>query len=200
MDWLYHYIMQIITKEDLKVRKKEIIQKIRDGHIFIYPTDTIYGIGCNALNDDSVKKIREIKGRQDMPFSIIAPNKAWIRQYCETGDKMKFIKWIKEIPGPVTLILKLKDEEAISEETNKGIGTLGVRIPNHWISELVEEAGIPIITTSANKVGEDSMTSIEDLDPEIKRYVDFIIYEGELHGRPSKLINLTLETPEIIER
>tara|TARA_Y100000310_G_scaffold306937_1_gene348533 strand:+ start:826 stop:1041 length:216 start_codon:yes stop_codon:yes gene_type:complete len=66
-------------------------------------------------------------------------------------------------------------------------------MPDHWMQELVEELGVPIVTTSANKTGKEFMTSLENLDPEIKRGVKFIIYEGEKKARPSRLVNLADE-------
>ena len=67
---------------------------------------------------------------------------------------------------------------------------MGVRIPDHWFSQVVEALGFPIITTSANKTGQPFMTSLENLDSEMKMKVDFIIYEGEKKARPSKIIDL----------
>ena len=73
--------------------------------IFIYPTDTIYGIGCNAEESKLVEKIREIKNRDKKPFSIIAPSIKWILENCETTEK----EISKYLPGPYTLILKKKN-------------------------------------------------------------------------------------------
>ena len=192
--------MRIITKDDVKVAKEELLDKIKDGSVFIHPTDTIYGLGCNAANGDAVKKIRNMKGRPATPFSVIAPSKAWILENCEAENKDLLQLWLKKLPGPYTLILRMKDKGIVSSETNKGLGTLGVRIPDHWFSEIVREAKVPVITTSANKVGKNFMTSLDDLDPDIKMHIDFIVYEGEKEGRPSKLINLTILKPEIIVR
>jgi len=192
--------MQVITKDDLKVRKQEIIDKIRNGSIFVYPTDTIYGIGCNALNAEAVKKIREIKKRPSTPFSVIAPNKDWIRKNCENGENKECNLWIDKLPGPYTLILNIENYGIVAKETNNGMDTLGVRIPDHWFTKIVKEAGVPVVTTSANKVGQNCMTSLEDLDVDIKKHLEFIIYEGEKLGRPSKLINLAMTIPQIIER
>ena len=66
--------MEVLAKREFLMRKSEIIKKIINGEIFIYPTDTIYGIGCNALKSDSVQEIRTIKNRPDSPFSIIVPS------------------------------------------------------------------------------------------------------------------------------
>ena len=166
--------MEILTKDEFDINKNEIFDKIRDGSIFIHPTDTIYGIGCNALDSKSVKKIRLIKGRATTPFSIIAPSKKWICDNFEIKQHAK--EWIEKLPGALTLILKKKDGK-VAEEVAPGLNTLGIRIPNHWLSSAITELGFPVVTTSANKVGEDFMTSLDDLDISIKEHIDFIIYE-----------------------
>ena len=78
--------------------------------------------------------------------------------------------------------------------------TLGIRIPEHWTSNIAKELNTPIVTTSANVTTKEFMTSIDNLDPTIKSKVDFIIYEGEIKGHPSTLIDLTKETVEIKKR
>ena len=177
--------MEVLTRTELKLREKEIIQKIQDGSIFIYPTDTIYGIGCNALNEESVQKIRKMKGRPGSPLSIWVPSKEWITKNCDMPDV-----WLDKLPGPYTLIVPIKNElMGVSKET------IGVRLPDHWFHSIVEKVGVPIITTSANRLGQRFMTSIENFDKNIN--VEFLIYEGEKLARPSKIINLTTnETKE----
>jgi tRNA threonylcarbamoyl adenosine modification protein (Sua5/YciO/YrdC/YwlC family) len=191
--------MRIITKEEFDINKEYLLKQIKNGAIFIHPTDTIYGIGCNALDSKAVSKVRKIKKRPKTPFSVIAPSKKWIKENCN-NKSYYFNKWISKLPGPYTMILKLKNKEVISKEVNSGLNTLGVRIPNHWFSKVAKELNIPIITTSANVVGGDFMTSLEDLSQEIKSKVDFIIYEDEKKARPSKIIDLTKEKTKIIKR
>lgn len=191
--------MQVLTKEEFRIRKNEIMSKIEQGSIFIHPTDTIYGVGCNALDSKSVKKIREIKERYTRPFSVIAPGKRWIYNNCNTKEK-KTSGWIEKLPGPYTLILKLKNKDSITPNVNTDLDTLGVRIPNHWFTGAVIELGLPIVTTSANITGGDFMTSIDNLDPKIKHKISFIIYEGEKKGNPSKIIDLTRKKIEILKR
>ena len=188
--------MQIITKEEFLVRKDELIDKIRHGSIFIYPTDTIYGIGCNALDSRAVKKIRDIKGRPKTPFSIIAPSKEWIRENAHAQGEI-FEDWLEKLPGPYTLVAKINDKAIVSEEIHPGGDTLGMRLPDHWIADLVRMTKIPIVTTSANKVDKNFMTSLEDLDPEVKKHVDFIIYEGAKKGRPSQIVFLDKEEVKV---
>lgn len=190
--------MRVYIKEEVLLRKAETLRKIKAGAIIVHPTDTIYGIGCNALDSKAVKKVRQIKNRHTMPFSVIAPSKQWIYDNCVITKNVE--KWIKKLPGRYTLILKLKNKKSVVKEVNNEWDTLGIRIPKHWFTALIEKVGVPFVTTSANIAGEDFMTSIDDLNPKIKSRVDFIVYEGVKRGKPSKIIDLTKEKPEIIKR
>jgi L-threonylcarbamoyladenylate synthase len=181
---------EVITREEAEIRREEIKRRIIDGAVFIYPTDTIYGIGCNALDSGAVRKVRELKGRPNTPFSIIAPSREWVEEHCHVHKRAS--KWVKRLPGPLTLILKAK-KAAVAPEVAPGIDTIGVRAPNHWFTKFIEELNIPIITTSANKVGKMFMKSLDDLDPAIRMSVDFIIYEGEKAGKPSDIVHLEEE-------
>ena len=189
--------MRILNSDELKIEKNKIIESIVDGAVFIYPTDTIYGIGCNAQISKSVKKVRRLKGRAANPFSVIAPSVDWIKENCLIAEEAE--ERIDKLPGPYTLILKLKNPKCVAKEINPGLQTLGVRIPSHWISKLVAEAGVPVVTTSVNRSNEDYMTSIEDLDSAVKKGVDFALYEGAKEGRPSRIVDLT-EKAKVIER
>ncbi|HLC88929.1 MAG TPA: L-threonylcarbamoyladenylate synthase [Candidatus Nanoarchaeia archaeon] len=187
--------MEILTKDELILRYSEIIRKIKDGAVFIHPTDTIYGIGCNALNENSVRKIRELKRRADNPFSVWAPSLKWIKDNCAVDKKDQ--EWLNKLPGPYTLVLKLKNRKAVAKNVS-GADTLGVRMPDHWFAKVVQDIEVPIVTTSVNKAGDTFMTDRNNLDPEIQKGVSFFFYEGEKKGRPSKIINLVKK--EVIQR
>ena len=189
--------MRVLSKEEFKQEKDIIRSKLKEENtIFIYPTDTIYGIGCNALNKEAVERIRKTKQRKESPFSVIAPSKEWIAKNCKMNENAE--EWIKKLPGPYTLILKTK-EDCVAKNVAPGLKTLGVRIPNHWFSDFVKEINIPIVSTSVNISGEGFMTSLEDLDDDIKAKVDFIIYDGPKQGKPSKIVDLT-DKVKVIER
>lgn len=177
--------MRLIPKEEFLKNSFRFIKEIAN-KTFIYPTDTIYGIGCDATNNELVKKIRTLKN-STQPFSIIAPSLKWIFENCEEDSRLK--EWIPRLPGPYTFILKLKNKNAVSKEATNGLETIGVRIPDHWFTKVVHMMEKPIITTSANKTGENFMISVENLNKEIKSGVDYIIDEGEINGKPSTLIH-----------
>jgi tRNA threonylcarbamoyl adenosine modification protein (Sua5/YciO/YrdC/YwlC family) len=188
-------MVRIITKEELE-KDKALIHKLKKS-VFIYPTDTIYGIGCNATDKNLVQKIRDLKNNQNRPFSIIIPKKEDIETYCNISKKN--LQWLDKLPGRYTFILDVK-EDFFSENVNLGSGTIGIRYPDNWFTKIVEKMKVPIITTSANKSGENFMTSIEGLDNDIKMHVDFIIDDGEIDGQPSTIIDLTKEEPDIIRK
>lgn len=188
--------MRVLSFDEFKIEKLSIIDSIIQGAVFIHPTDTIYGIGCNAQNSNSVKKIRRLKARATNPFSVIAPSFEWLKENCIVTKEAE--EWLEKLPGPYTLIFKLRNN-CVAKETNFSLNTLGVRIPNHWIKDIVTEADVPVVSTSVNKSSEDYMTSLEDLDPSIKAGIDFALYEGKKEGKPSKIIDLTGKV-KVIER
>ncbi len=163
------------------MKESTIINEIKSNKIFIYPTDTIYGIGCNAENKEAVEKIKQIKQRDNKPLSIIAPNLEWIHKHLIVDCDLN-----KYLPGPYTIILKKKDFSFLSYVSSTD--SLGIRIPNNPFTKIIQKSNLPFITTSVNLSGEPFLTKISDLKPKIKNQVDHIIDIGELNGRPSTLI------------
>jgi L-threonylcarbamoyladenylate synthase len=186
--------MHILSKNDVIREKVKVLNDINAGAVFIYPTDTIYGIGCDATNDASVRRLRELKARDKKPFSVIAPSMDWINENCAPSDKSKAL--LSKLPGPYTLIIPLKNPRAVCAHANMGMKTIGVRIPDHWISELVAELNKPIITTSVNLSGQSPAFELSEFE---NFGVDFIIYEGEKRGKPSTVIDLT-QNGKIVQR
>ncbi|MBS1266764.1 MAG: Threonylcarbamoyl-AMP synthase [Candidatus Woesearchaeota archaeon] len=190
--------MNVITKDEVMLNKKKIVKQIKQGAVFIHPTDTIYGIGCSVIDKDAVKTVRNVKKRNFMPFSVFAPSKDWIFENCKVSNKAE--EWIEKLPGPYTLILALKNKDAVVPEVNNNLNTIGVRIPDHWFREVVSELDTPIVTTSANIKGDNFMTCLDNLNPKIKSTMSFIVYEGEKQGKPSTLVDLSKKEPKIIHR
>jgi L-threonylcarbamoyladenylate synthase len=177
--------------------QKKIISWMKNGKIFIYPTDTIYGIGCNALNEKAIEQIRRLKKRDKKPFSIIAPSKEWILENFIL--KKKFQIYIERLPGPFTYILKMKNSKIVAKNVAPGYKALGVRIPNHPFMQLIQEAGKPFVTTSVNFSGEPYVKNMDELPPEFEKEC-VVIDAGKLKGKPSLLIDLTGEFPRILKR
>lgn len=171
-------------------QEDEITKQIKNGSIFIYPTDTVYGIGCNATIPKSVKKLRTIKNTTK-PLSVIAPSFDWIKK----NMKIKNQDYLLKLPGPYTLIIEKKKKEFLKEVSDVN---LGIRVPNHPITHLITKAGVPFITTSANVTGEKTIKQIQDIPKKILDKIDFVIDGGLLDNKPSEVIDLTKKEPETI--
>lgn len=181
---------KIIDKEYCFSNKEKIIEAIKMGKIFIYPTDTIYGIGTNALIEETVVKVREIKERDEKPFSIIIPDINFVFENCAVNREAE--EKLKLFPGPYTFFLSLKNKNSIATAINPQDNnqSVGVRIPDVWFTEFIKEANVPFVTTSVNKSGESYMTNLENLDKDILEKVDYIIYEGKIDNGVSQKFDL----------
>ncbi len=171
------------------IRRKYLCRALLQTKIFVYPTDTVYGIGCNAENSELVKKILKIKKRSNSVMSVIAPSFLWIKKNFYVKKCEKLIK--KCFPGPYTLIFKLKKENKDYLKHISKNGKIGVRIPNHEISIACSLANLPIITTSANISGNKDPTNISEIDKDILGNVDLIITQknSKCTGTPSTIID-----------
>jgi len=169
--------------------RNDIIEEIRTGSIFIYPTDTIYGIGCNALIAESVKRIRRMK-KADHPFSVIAPSTEWILRNLVVDSR----KSLAVLPGPYTLIFRKKEPFFLREVSP--LPTLGVRIPAHPITKIVREIGVPFVTTSANLSGKQPIKKAS----EAKKFkgMKLVIDGGTLANPPSIVVDLSGEEEKVI--
>ncbi len=171
---------------------KEARMALKQGEIIVYPTDTVWGIGCDPFNQKAVDRLFKVKGKKENGVSILIKSKDLVSEYCNVNSKnLKIVE--KLFPGPVTLIMKSKVKFA------KGVtrdGNIAVRVPNNDTAiSLVENN--PIITTSANKHGRNIAKS---LDEARKIFGNSCIYvEGEQpKGIESTIINLTKNSPKIL--
>lgn len=182
--------MTIVHKHHFLKNKKEYFRLIKNGRAFIYPTDTIYGIGCDATNSKAVKHIHVLKQREKKPFSVIAPSKEWITKNCMLTKAAK--KWMKKLPGKYTFILHLKNKKAVAKAVHLGDYTVGVRIPKHWVAKVIADYGKPIVTTSVNISGQPVMQTLHDIPHKIKEHVGFIVYEGPKKAHPSTVVDFVV--------
>jgi tRNA threonylcarbamoyl adenosine modification protein (Sua5/YciO/YrdC/YwlC family) len=193
-------MMIVLNFDEYNLNRKTILKEVPSA-IFIYPTDTIYGIGCNALDEKKVDKIRKLKNSAQ-PFSVIVPSKEWIYNNCVVTEEAE--EWIRKLPGPYTLLLKLKNKKAVAKNVHNydmdGEVVLGIRMPNHWFLSLSYVLKLPIVTTSANITGQNFMTSLDDLDPILRNNVDYVFYEGPKKGTPSTIVSLAGEKVQVHPR
>ena len=163
------------------------------------PTETVYGLGADALNEDAVVRIFLAKGRpQDNPLIIHVPDASWLEQYCRDVPPEAYRLAERFWPGPLTMILPRRD--IVPLQTTGGLETVGVRCPDHPVTlAIIRAAGVPIAAPSGNTSGRPSPTTaahmIEDMDGKI----DGIVDGGPCTvGVESTIIDLTVTPPRLL--
>lgn len=176
---------------------------LAEGDILLFPTDTLYGLGVDALNVDALKKLKELKGRDDKkPISIIVADMGMAEEYAEvTPLAEKLAEHF--LPGKLTLILKAKDNLPV--ELTAGTGTIGIRIPNHiFCINLAREFGRPFTATSANVADKEPKNSVPEILTQFGDRAGMIarvIDSGELvESKPSTVVDARGEEPIIIRK
>ncbi len=175
--------MKIIKLEHLTSIQ---LGKITDAHgTVVYPTDTIYGIGCNALDNEAVKKVYEIKGRDySRQCSVICPSLAAIDSLVILDGRAKEIV-SRLLPGPYTFVAKAREIIPFQKDT------IAFRIPEGRFTEIVSELGAYFITTSANLSGQPPAVSFKEVNMGILQKVDLSVDGGACkYAAPSTIIDL----------
>ncbi len=173
------------------------VEVLRSGGVVIYPTDTVYGIGCDIFNREALERVYYIK--QDAGtklFSFICPNLKDIAKYARVSDyAYKTMK--KLLPGPYTFVLPAAKEVPKKLWTKRE--TVGIRVPDHNIAlELTKELGNPIVSTSVTKRNGDLLYNAEEIKLIFENQVDLMLSVGPLDGEPSSIIDLSREEPEVL--
>ena len=189
---------KIINYYENKKLFNNCVDAIKTGKIVVFPTETVYGIGCNALNKEAVSKIYNVKGRaKDNPLIVHVGNYDISKYAKEISDDTK--KLINEFwPGPLTVILK--KTSLIPDETTAGKNTVAIRMPNNEIAlNLIRESECPIAAPSANISGKPSGTNVKRCIEDLKGKVDFIINGNESEiGIESTVISMVNNEPIIV--
>ena len=173
---------------------------IRAGGLLGIPTETVYGLGANALNEDAVARIFEAKGRpQDNPLIIHVPNDiAWLGRYCREVPPEAYLLAERFWPGPLTMILPRRD--IVPLRTTGGLETVGVRCPDHPVTQaIIAAAGVPIAAPSGNTSGRPSPTNAGDMRQDMEGKIDAIVDGGPCTvGVESTIIDLTVSPPRLL--
>lgn len=158
---------------------KEAARVIKSGGLVLFPTETVYGIGANGLDEMAVKKIFEAKGRaQDNPLILHIANMDMLDQIATGVSELEYKLMDAFWPGPFTIILNKK--EIVPNRVTGGLNTVAVRMPSNKIAnKLIEYAGVPIAAPSANISGKPSGTCLEDIYEELASKMDYIIDGGK---------------------
>ena len=170
---------------------------LSQGGIIIYPTDTVYGIGCDITKKNAIERILQIKARSaKKPFSFICSDLKHISHYAEVSDvNYRILK--RFLPGPYTFILPAT--KYVPQLLRAKQKTVGIRIPDHPVAlEIVKELGNPLLSTSANLGGKDVLTDPYDMDRFFGKLVDIILECGVLSNVPSSIISLVDDKVEVL--
>jgi tRNA threonylcarbamoyl adenosine modification protein (Sua5/YciO/YrdC/YwlC family) len=193
-----------IHPDNPESRKIErVVTKLRDGGIVIYPTDTIYGIGCDLFNRKAVEKLCQILAikPQKLNLSFICSDMSQISEYVKRIDTPVFKILKKNLPGPYTFILESSSKVPKVLDVNKK--TVGIRIPDHAIPQaIVQQLGNPIITSSIkdeDKIKEYT-TDPEEIYEDLKNIVDLVIDGGIGGNIPSTIVDCTSDQLQIIRQ
>lgn len=185
--------MRILNAHEIDIAS----EAIKKGELVAFPTETVYGLGGDALNISAIQKIFEVKGRPiDNPLIV----------HINSLDMLEHVVYITEDaellierfwPGPLTLILKKKD--IVPGITCANLDTIAVRMPNHDIAlKLIKKAGVPIAAPSANLSGKPSPTSISHVMEDLNDKINYAI-DGKVNiGVESTVVDLTEEKPLIL--
>lgn len=184
-------------------RVRQIVDVLRNGGVIIYPTDTVYGMGCDITNQRAVERICKIKGINPKKhnFSFVCADLSNISQYTRVITKPVFKMMKKAFPGPYTFILEASSVVPKILHSNKK--TVGIRVPDHSIPRaIVEELGQPILSTSI--YDEDEVIEYST-DPELifekyENLVDVIIDGGYGQNVASTILDCTGDEVEVIRQ
>jgi L-threonylcarbamoyladenylate synthase len=182
--------MKVLPATEENIEKAAAL--IRTGGVVIYPTETVYGLGCAPQISDAAMRICEIKGRADKPLPLACSSLTVARKVVKfnpAAERLAERFW----PGPLMLVLPATIEYGMY--VTHGAKTLGVRVPDHEVSRsLARQCGGVIVSTSANKAGEAPPTTAQGAIDQIGEEVDIVLDGGPIPGGlPSTVLDLSGE-------
>jgi tRNA threonylcarbamoyl adenosine modification protein (Sua5/YciO/YrdC/YwlC family) len=173
------------------------VSVLREGGIIIYPTDTVYGLGCDIFNKEALERLFQIKSNgKEKLFSFVCADLKDIAKYAKVNDyAYRMMKHL--LPGAYTFILPAAKE--VPKKLWSKRKTVGIRVPDHEVSlSIARELGNPIISTSVTDKGGDIIYDPLEIQEMFKNQVDLMLSSGILKGKPSSVVDLSDDTPEVI--
>lgn len=172
---------------------EEVVELLRKGGIILYPTDTVWGIGCDSTNDEAIAKIYALKEREEEKSMLVIMDS--LDRVSLFFDNPPTVAWelLEMSDKPLTLILD--KPKGVSTKLISSDGSLAMRIADHdFCKAVIRKLGKPLVSTSANISGEPSPLKFSQISEKIKSGVDMVIdtkYEGTQSRKPSSIIKLT---------
>lgn len=179
---------------------EQAAQILQSGGLVVYPTDTAYGLGVNALDEQAVRKMYEVKGRDfSKPTHVVVRDWNMVETIAEPNDVARKL-YDAFLPGPLTIILKKKP--IVPALLTSGLTTIGVRIPDSPITQALSRiVPVPYTTPSANISGGATPYSAQGAISQIGQHIDLVIDAGELPPvLPSTIVDITVSPPKILRR
>ncbi|NMB76319.1 MAG: threonylcarbamoyl-AMP synthase [Myxococcales bacterium] len=176
---------------------RRVVEALAQGAVIAYPTDTVYGIGCDIFSKSGIERIYQLKDRsRKKPLSFVCADLRDISRYAQVSDAaFRIMK--RFLPGPYTFILEATKEVPRIMMSKRR--TVGIRVPNHPVClALVRELMHPIISTSANISSEDPLCHPKEIHDKFGKVLDLVIDGGLLPNQPSTVIDLTGEAPYVV--
>lgn len=192
-------ILAINSKNPQLRLVRRVIEVLEEGGVIGYPTDTVYGAGCDLFNQEAIRKIHRLKKMEaKKPLSFICADLKDISRYAHVSNyAYKMMKRL--LPGPYTFVLtatKLVPKIAMTKQN-----TVGIRIPDNNIClSLVRELGHPIISTSVYKPDESLYNDPAEIEERFAKQLDLVIDGGVIVAEHSSIIDLTDEFPKVIRK
>lgn len=176
----------------LKEQIEKTLAVLRDGGVILYPTDTVWGLGCDATNESAVARINEIKERSaDKSFIVLLDNDTKLQSYVTEIPDVAY-DLIEYAENPLTIVFS--GAKNLAKNVINADGSVGIRVVKHdFCQQLIQRFRKPITSTSANKSGQDSPQYFDQISEEIKAAVDYIVdWEQELRipKKPSTIMKL----------
>lgn len=184
------------SEENAVVEAADILRR---GGLLGIPTETVYGLGADGLNEDAVRRIFEAKGRpQDNPLILHVPEVGWLERYCRDVPSSAYALAERFWPGPLTMILPKRD--CVPLRTTGGLETVGVRCPDHPVTRaIIAAAGVPVAAPSGNTSGRPSPTTAAHMMEDMDSKIDGIVDGGACAvGVESTIIDLTVSPPRLL--
>lgn len=190
-------IITVNTKNPQMRLVNQIADILRSGGVIAYPTDTVYGIGCDIFNKKAIERIYQIKRRPKYkPFSFICADLKNISEYGRVSN-FAYRVMRKLLPGPYTFILEGSNLVPKLMLTRRR--TVGIRVPNHEVClAIVRALGHPLLTTSAAVSDSEPINDPQEIDKKMGAALDAVVDGGVLYSSPSSVVSLIGDTPEII--
>ncbi|MCX6639886.1 MAG: L-threonylcarbamoyladenylate synthase [bacterium] len=188
--------MNLVAVEARQI--EQTLELLKNGGVIIYPTETVYGLGCLASITQAIDRIAELKGSADgANYLLLVKSADSLRRYCRIIPQLALDLARRFWPGPLTLILP-----AVSGLHSRLVGPTGgvaVRMSSYpWCIELMDRLGEALISTSANQTRAPAPDSPKVLDKELVARVDAVIDGGVLSGMPSTLLDLCADPPVLL--